>query len=96
MTKLFITLGPSTLNKKFLSSVDCNNIKLLRINLSHTDINELPKMVRFIRQYSKTPICLDSEGAQIRTSKLAGGTIKLITNSRLAMGNQERCQQGSH
>ena len=83
MTKLFITLGPSTLNKKFLSSVDCNNIKLLRINLSHTDINELPKIVRLIRKYSKTPICLDSEGAQIRTSKLAGGTKKLITNKTI-------------
>ena len=80
MTKLFITLGPSSLNKNFLSHVDCNNIKLLRINLSHTDIKEIPKIVKFIRKYSKTPICLDSEGAQIRTSKLCGGTKKLITN----------------
>lgn len=80
MTKLFITLGPSSLNKNFLSHVDCNNIKLLRINLSHTDIKEIPKIVKFIRKYSKTPICLDSEGAQIRTSKLCGETKKLITN----------------
>ena len=34
MIKLFITLGPSTLNKKFLTSITGNNIKLLRINLS--------------------------------------------------------------
>ena len=65
MTKLFITLGPSTLNKKFLTSVDSKNIKLLRINLSHTDIKDLPRLVKFIRKYSRTPICFDSEGAQI-------------------------------
>lgn len=83
MTKLFITLGPSTLNKEFLSSVDCGNIKLLRINLSHTDIEQLPKIVRYIRKYSKTPICLDSEGAQIRTSKISGGIKNLITNKTI-------------
>ena len=83
MTKLFITLGPSTLNKEFLSSVDCRNIKLLRINLSHTDIEQIPKIVRYIRKYSKTPICLDSEVAQIRTSKISGGIKNLITNKTI-------------
>ena len=52
MTKLFITLGPSTLNKKFLSSINSKYIKLLRINLSHTKINELTGIVLFIRKYS--------------------------------------------
>lgn len=80
MIKLFITLGPSTLNKKFLTSVDSKNIKLLRINLSHTDIKDLPRLVKFIRKYSRTPICFDSEGAQIRTSRLKGKTKKLISN----------------
>jgi len=80
MIKLFITLGPSTLNKKFLTSITGNNIKLLRINLSHTDIKDLPRLVKFVRKYSQIPICFDSEGAQIRTSKLIGQTKKLVTN----------------
>ncbi len=88
MTKLFITLGPSTLNKEFLSSVDCKNIKLLRINLSHTDIGEIPKIIKYIRKYSKTPICLDSEGAQIRTSKISGGVKNLITNKTVKINNE--------
>ena len=68
MTKLFITLGPSTLNKKFLSSIKSKYIKLLRINLSHTRISELKEIVLFIRKYSNINICFDTEGAQIRTS----------------------------
>ena len=63
MTKLFITLGPSTINKKFLSFISKKNIKLLRINLSHTNINDLPKIVSYIRKYSNIDICFDTEGA---------------------------------
>ena len=79
-TKLFITLGPSTINKKFLSGIDKKYIKLLRINLSHTDLCDLPKLVKYIRKYSNIDICFDSEGAQIRTSKLKGDIKKLHTN----------------
>lgn len=79
-TKLFITLGPSTLNKKFLSGIDKKYVKLLRINLSHTDLCDLPRIVKYIRKYSDIDICFDSEGAQIRTSKLKGGVKKLHSN----------------
>ena len=52
MTNLFITLGPSTLEKDFLKSLKPKHIKLLRINLSHTDIKDLSKIVSYIRKYS--------------------------------------------
>lgn len=29
--------------------------------------SELPKMIKYIRKFSKVPICIDTEGAQIRT-----------------------------
>ena len=80
MTKLFITLGPSSLNKKFLSNINKKYVKLLRINLSHTNIKDLIKIINFIRRYTKIPICLDSEGAQIRTSKLKNNVLKLLPN----------------
>ena len=64
--KIFCTLGPSTLNKNFLSFSN-KNVDLLRINMSHIAINHLEKTVNYIRKYSKTPICIDTEGAQIRT-----------------------------
>ena len=43
----------------------------MRINLSHTDLKEITKIVNYIRRYTKINICLDTEGAQIRTSKLS-------------------------
>ncbi len=79
-TKLFITLGPSTINKNFLSGIDKKYVKLLRINLSHTDLCDLPRLVKYIRKYSDIDICFDSEGAQIRTSKLKGNIKKLYSN----------------
>tara|TARA_A100001011_G_C14262951_1_gene823356 strand:+ start:541 stop:1503 length:963 start_codon:yes stop_codon:yes gene_type:complete len=80
VTKLFITLGPSTLNKKFLNSINSKYVKLLRINLSHTKIKDLKKIVLFIRKYSNIDICFDTEGAQVRTSKVINDKKQLIRN----------------
>ena len=80
MTKLFITLGPSTLNKNFLNSINSKYVKLLRINLSHTKIKDLKKIVLFIRKYSNIDICFDTEGAQVRTSKVLNDKKQLTRN----------------
>ncbi len=64
--KLFCTLGPSSMNKKFLNFSN-KNVDLLRINMSHIEVNKLEKIIKYIKKYSKTPICIDTEGAQIRT-----------------------------
>ena len=80
MTKLFITLGPSTLNKNFLNSINSKYVKLLRINLSHTKIKDLKKIVLFIRKHSNIDICFDTEGAQVRTSKVINDKKQLTRN----------------
>ena len=64
--EIFCTLGPSTLNKDFLRFSN-KNISLLRLNMSHLDIKKLKKTIIFVRKFSKVPICIDTEGAQIRT-----------------------------
>ena len=64
--KILATLGPSSLNKKFLKFSN-NNISLLRINLSHVSTKQLPKIINFVRKHSKVPLCVDTEGAQIRS-----------------------------
>lgn len=64
--EVFTTLGPSSLNKKYLEF--CNkNVDLLRLNMSHIEITKLLKIIKFVKKYSKVPICIDTEGAQIRT-----------------------------
>jgi len=64
--EIFCTLGPASLNKNFLNFAK-NKVDLLRLNMSHIEIKNLKKTINFIRSYTKTPICIDTEGAQIRT-----------------------------
>lgn len=41
-------------------------VSLFRINLSHTQLEDLEATIDTIRKYSDIPVCLDSEGAQVR------------------------------
>lgn len=76
--EIYCTLGPSSLNSKFLKFAN-KNISLLRLNMSHVDVEELPKIIKFINKKTKVPICIDTEGAQIRTK--VNKTIFLKYNS---------------
>ena len=73
--KIFCTLGPSTLNKKFLQFSN-KKVSLYRLNISHIEINKLKSTIGFIRKFSKIPICIDTEGAQIRTKVKKGKNYK--------------------
>ena len=64
--EILCTLGPSTLNKKFLNFIN-KKAALVRINMSHVTAKDLKKLIIFIRKYCSVPICVDTEGAQIRT-----------------------------
>ena len=64
--KILCTLGPSTLNKRFLNFAE-RKISLLRLNMSHIEIKDLSNIIKFIKKNSNIPICIDTEGAQIRT-----------------------------
>ena len=64
--KILCTLGPSTLNKRFLNFAK-GKISLLRLNMSHIKIRKLSNIIKFLRKNSNIPICIDTEGAQIRT-----------------------------
>lgn len=65
--EIFCTLGPSSLNKKFLSTAQTKRVDLVRLNMSHLSINTLKKNIKFIKKCSNLKICIDTEGAQIRT-----------------------------
>jgi len=67
MHKIFCTLGPSSLNDIFFRKIKKHNIELFRINLSHTEIKDLKNIINYIKKKTNVPICIDTEGAQIRT-----------------------------
>ena len=73
--KILVTLGPKSLKEDIIKKCDKFDIFVYRINLSHTKIGDLRKTIDTIRRYTDTPICLDSEGAQIRTKNMKGGEV---------------------
>ena len=75
--KILATLGPKSLNKRFLNFAKKSHISYLRLNMSHIDVKNLSKIINFIRKHNnKTPICIDTEGAQIRTKVKSKKLIK--------------------
>ena len=75
-TKL-VTIGPKSLKKNIIQKMDDYGIFVFRINLSHTSINHLKETITTIKIYTNTPICLDSEGAQIRNRKMLNDKVIL-------------------
>ena len=83
---IYCTLGPSTLNSNFLKFANKKKkiISLLRLNLSHLESNKLKSSINLIRKYTSIPICLDTEGAQIRT-RLKFKKIFLKKNQKISI-----------
>lgn len=71
---LLCTLGPSSLNREVIPQLDATGATAFRINLSHTDLDDLDGFVRLIRSSTRRPIYIDTEGAQIRTGRMREGT----------------------
>ena len=64
--QIICTLGPSSLNSNFLEFAN-KNVDLLRLNMSHLKISELNNHIKLIKKKTNCPICIDTEGAQIRS-----------------------------
>jgi len=75
--QILATLGPSSLEKEIISRMAAAGVCLFRLNLSHTRIEDLEDVIRFIQSCTDVPVCLDSEGAQIRTQQLIDDVISL-------------------
>ena len=75
--KLICTVGPASRDPVVLRKMEEMGANIFRINLSHTPLEELEARVRAIRAATEVPICLDTEGAQIRTGRMEGGRVDL-------------------
>ncbi len=74
-TEIICTIGPVSLNSDTLSAFQELGVTLLRINLSHTRVDELADLIEYVQSICSIPICLDTEGAQIRTGQLSNGNV---------------------
>ncbi len=83
---IWCTLGPASLNDHVIGRLEELDVSLFRLNLSHTKIDELPKTLEYIQQRTRLPICLDTEGAQIRT--FAASELSVRENCSLRVYHQ--------
>ena len=79
--RILVTLGPSSLSKDVVKRCADQDVYVFRINLSHTPLKEVAPLIDKIRQWTDTPICLDSEGAQMRNQNMENDTVKLSLGS---------------
>ena len=79
--EILCTLGPASLNDGVIARLEELGATLFRINLSHTALDELAPTIRFIRERTDVPICLDTEGAQIRTGNFVEPRIEVRENA---------------
>ena len=77
------TLGPASMNDRVIRRLTGLGVTLFRINLSHTTMEQLPGAIETIRASTDVPICLDSEGAQIRTGWIEAGAVTLAEHALL-------------
>jgi ATP sulfurylase len=79
--EILCTLGPASLDPRIIGRLEQSGATLFRINLSHTEVRDLPRLIETIRGATDVPICLDTEGAQIRTGDLVDGNITMRDNT---------------
>jgi pyruvate kinase len=85
--QILCTLGPASMRPEVIRELDARNVDLFRINLSHTPLERVEPAIELVQSCSSTPICLDTEGAQVRCGEVAegveveqGGEIELIAD----------------
>jgi len=74
--KILVTLGPSSLEQKTVEQCAALGVYVFRINLSHTPIDNLEATIKLIQSWTDTPVCLDTEGAQLRNGQMASEYVK--------------------
>ena len=82
--RILCTLGPASLVRSVIEGLDRHQVDLFRINLSHTPLEAVASTIEFVQQHSATPICLDSEGPQIRCG-LVDGEVVLDRGHRIRL-----------
>lgn len=82
---ILCTLGPASLNPDTIRRLDQLGVGLFRLNLSHTRVDQIEGLIELIRANSDVPICLDTQGAQVRTGDLPDGVMTLKTDSTITL-----------
>lgn len=83
--ELLCTLGPSSLNERAITRMAESGVTLFRLNLSHIAQEHIEESIVLVQRYTTVPVCLDTEGPQIRTCVVDGGTAVLTEGATVRL-----------
>ncbi len=87
--KILATLGPSSMEKAIVQEMDACGVDIFRVNLSHILVEDFERIVKDIQKWTKKPICVDTEGAQIRIGKVKNNSVVLKSNDIIFLTSTE-------
>ena len=94
--RILVTLGPASLTEKVVRECSDLGTYLFRINLSHTPIELLAETIQKIQSWTNVPICLDSEGAQLRNHEMDGETVYFEAGGKVQIHFHRVCGNKEH
>jgi pyruvate kinase len=93
--EILCTLGPSSLDRGVIHRLEELGVSLFRLNLSHTEVRDAARCIRFVQSATTVPLSLDTEGAQVRTGSFVDGPIEVREN-RVIRACRSRVPGDSH
>ncbi len=89
-TKIVATLGPATDSEPVLRRLLAAGVDVFRLNASHSNQEQLGRMIHMIRQVSEqagahTAVLLDLQGPKIRLGRFEGGEAILQPGSEFTI-----------
>ena len=88
MTKVIVTLGPSTNTFEKVSMIKSKGVDFVRINMSHSTLEDLNYYINLANK-AAIPFIIDTEGSQVRTGDLSSDSIDLKENDIIQLHKQE-------
>ena len=86
--QMLTTIGPASLNRETIQRMEKHGVCLFRINLSHTKLKDIEGVIDKIQSWTGVPICLDSEGAQIRNGSMVSEKTVFEDGSKITIHSQ--------
>ena len=88
MTKIIVTLGPSTNTFEHVSMIKSKGVDFVRINMSHSTLEDLKYFIALAKK-ANIPFIIDTEGSQVRTGDLFEESISFEENDIIQLHQKE-------
>ncbi len=85
MKKIIVTVGPTSLEPSKIQAMEREGVEIFRINLSHMPLHAFVETAEKLMSWTRKTVCIDTEGAQLRTGKIKQPGLLLRANQRVEL-----------